>query len=90
MLTDILFVLARENESASYRQGMHEVAALLLWVMDGDKVVVPTPPPTGSQPYVPSPEGPLSASVGSCRRVGWWAQTCARLFVCDVCLCVCV
>ena len=52
MLLDILFILSRENESISYRQGMHEVAALILWVVEQDKVVV-TSPPTASQPYVP-------------------------------------
>ena len=52
MLLDILFILSRENESISYRQGMHEVAALILWVVEQDKVVV-TSPPTASQPYAP-------------------------------------
>ena len=56
MLLDILFILSRENESISYRQGMHEVAALILWVVEQDKVVV-TSPPTASQPYAPGALG---------------------------------
>ena len=54
MLLDILFILSRENEPISYRQGMHEIAALALWVVDRDKVVVDTPP-SPSQPYAERP-----------------------------------
>ena len=37
MLTDILFVWSKENKDLSYRQGMHELLALILFVVNADK-----------------------------------------------------
>lgn len=37
-MTDILFIYCRENDSVSYRQGMHELLALILWVVDADQL----------------------------------------------------
>ena len=51
MLLDLLFILSRENEQISYRQGLHEIAALILWVVNQDKVVQP-PSGAASEPYV--------------------------------------
>ncbi|EME48684.1 hypothetical protein DOTSEDRAFT_67654 [Dothistroma septosporum NZE10] len=38
LLTDILFVFCKLNPDVSYRQGMHEIAAPILWVVDHDAV----------------------------------------------------
>lgn len=38
MLLDILFVFCKINQDVGYRQGMHEVLAPLLWVVDQDSV----------------------------------------------------
>ena len=35
-MTAILFIYCRENASVSYRQGMHELLALILWVVYSD------------------------------------------------------
>lgn len=40
MLVDILFTFSKLNPDISYRQGMHEIAAHLLWVVLDDAVVV--------------------------------------------------
>ncbi|KAK5111012.1 hypothetical protein LTR62_005387 [Meristemomyces frigidus] len=37
-LTDILFVWSKLNQDVSYRQGMHELLAPILWVVDGDAI----------------------------------------------------
>lgn len=37
-LTDILFVFCKLNPDVSYRQGMHELAAPILWVVENDAV----------------------------------------------------
>lgn len=37
-LSDILFVWCKENKDVGYRQGMHELAAVLLWVVEADAV----------------------------------------------------
>ncbi|GIZ39701.1 hypothetical protein CKM354_000307500 [Cercospora kikuchii] len=39
MLVDILFTFSKLNPDISYRQGMHEIAAHLLWVVLDDAVV---------------------------------------------------
>ena len=38
MLVDILFVYCKLNRDISYRQGMHEVLAPILWVVSGDAI----------------------------------------------------
>ena len=38
MMLDNLFIFSRQNESISYRQGMHELLALVIWVVDSGKV----------------------------------------------------
>lgn len=38
ILLDILFVWAKLNEDISYRQGMHEILAPILWVVERDAV----------------------------------------------------
>ncbi|KAJ5959847.1 uncharacterized protein N7479_006997 [Penicillium vulpinum] len=43
-LTDILFVYSKLNPDVGYRQGMHELLAPILWVVDRDSV---NPPPGG-------------------------------------------
>lgn len=40
-LTDILFVYAKLNPDVGYRQGMHELLAPILWVIDRDSVAKP-------------------------------------------------
>lgn len=37
-MTDILFIYAKLNPDLGYRQGMHELLALILWVVDRDAV----------------------------------------------------
>lgn len=37
-LTDILFVYSKLNPDVGYRQGMHELLAPILWVIDRDSV----------------------------------------------------
>jgi len=39
MMTDILFVWCKENDDISYRQGMHELLALVFFVVEMDKIV---------------------------------------------------
>ena len=38
MLLDILFIWSKLNEDVSYRQGMHEILAPLLWVVERDAI----------------------------------------------------
>lgn len=38
MLLDILFVFCKINQDIGYRQGMHELLAPILWVVDQDSV----------------------------------------------------
>ncbi|KAJ5287752.1 hypothetical protein N7478_003438 [Penicillium angulare] len=40
-LTDVLFVYSKLNPDVGYRQGMHELLAPLLWVVDQDSVAKP-------------------------------------------------
>lgn len=40
-LTDILFVYSKLNPDVGYRQGMHELLAPILWVIDRDTVSEP-------------------------------------------------
>ncbi|KAI5847864.1 rab-GTPase-TBC domain-containing protein [Morchella snyderi] len=37
-LLDVLFVYCKLNEDLGYRQGMHEIVAVILWVLSGDAV----------------------------------------------------
>lgn len=41
-LTDILFVYSKLNPDVGYRQGMHELLAPILWVIDRDAVPQPS------------------------------------------------
>lgn len=41
-LTDILFVYSKLNPDVGYRQGMHELLAPILWVIDRDSVQRPS------------------------------------------------
>jgi TBC1 domain family member 5 len=38
MMLDILFVFCKINQDVGYRQGMHEVLAPILWVVDQDAI----------------------------------------------------
>jgi TBC1 domain family member 5 len=38
MLADILFVYSKANDTVSYRQGMHELLAPVLWALDYDSL----------------------------------------------------
>lgn len=40
MLTDILFTFCKLNPDVGYRQGMHEIAAPVLWVVEVDAIDV--------------------------------------------------
>jgi TBC1 domain family protein 5 len=40
-LTDVLFVYSKLNPDVGYRQGMHELLAPILWVIDRDSVERP-------------------------------------------------
>ncbi len=42
MLLDILFVFCKMNPDTGYRQGMHELLAPILWVVEEDSII-PTP-----------------------------------------------
>lgn len=47
-MTDILFIYSKLNPDVGYRQGMHELLAPLLWVLDRDSVQYPSKNPLGS------------------------------------------
>ncbi|KAB8360552.1 hypothetical protein FH972_024292 [Carpinus fangiana] len=47
MLVDILFVWSKLNQDISYRQGMHELLAPIIWVVERDAVVLSPGPRTG-------------------------------------------
>lgn len=40
-LLDVLFVYCKLNEDLGYRQGMHEIVAVILWVLSADAVAAP-------------------------------------------------
>jgi TBC1 domain family protein 5 len=40
MLLDILFIFCKMNQDVSYRQGMHELLAPILWVVENDAVKI--------------------------------------------------
>lgn len=40
-MTDVLFVYSKLNPDVGYRQGMHELLAPILWVIDRDSVESP-------------------------------------------------
>lgn len=42
ILLDILFVFCKINQDVGYRQGMHEVLAPILWVVEQDAIDYPT------------------------------------------------
>lgn len=41
VLDEVLFVWARQHGDIGYRQGMHEVAAIVFWVLHGDRALDP-------------------------------------------------
>lgn len=45
-LLDVLFVYCKLNEDLGYRQGMHEIVAVILWVLSGDAI---SPDQTGGE-----------------------------------------
>lgn len=49
MLTDILIVWAGKNADTQYRQGMHEIAALLLFVISTESLPCLYPNATDSE-----------------------------------------
>lgn len=53
-MTEILFVYCRQHEDVSYRQGMHELLALILWVVDSDKLVDKAQPTDDTEQLVAS------------------------------------
>ncbi|EXJ95876.1 hypothetical protein A1O1_01001 [Capronia coronata CBS 617.96] len=48
-LLDILFIYAKLNPDIGYRQGMHELLAPILWVIQQDAIDATTVPSTGKQ-----------------------------------------
>lgn len=42
MMLDILFVYSKLNPDLGYRQGMHELLAPIIWVVERDAVALPT------------------------------------------------
>lgn len=40
MLLDILFIFCKLNGDVGYRQGMHEIAAPILWVVENDAIQI--------------------------------------------------
>ena len=48
-LTDILFVYSKLNPDVGYRQGMHELLAPILWVIDRDAVQRQSSSPTSGE-----------------------------------------
>lgn len=48
MLLDILFIWAKKNPGIGYRQGMHELAAPVLWVVERDAI---EPASATGEPY---------------------------------------
>ena len=45
MLCNILFIWSKLNADLSYRQGMHELAAVCFWVVYQDRLDLPHPDP---------------------------------------------
>lgn len=43
MMLDILFIYSKLNPDLGYRQGMHELLAPILWVVERDAVAVQSP-----------------------------------------------
>lgn len=58
MLLDILFIYSKLNPDVGYRQGMHEILAPILWVVERDAVEAQTPTPN-------SKDGPEIESNGN-------------------------
>lgn len=44
MLLDVLFIYSKLNPDVGYRQGMHEILAPILWVVERDAIDQQTPP----------------------------------------------
>lgn len=57
-LVDILFVYCKLNEDLGYRQGMHEIVAVILWVLSAD-AIDSTGAEEGEKEEVEREEGPL-------------------------------
>ncbi|KAL5116446.1 hypothetical protein ACEQ8H_005682 [Pleosporales sp. CAS-2024a] len=52
MMLDILFVWSKMHPTIGYRQGMHEILAPLLWVVERDAVKEPSPADCRSYPLL--------------------------------------
>ncbi|KAJ5750439.1 hypothetical protein N7533_007467 [Penicillium manginii] len=50
-LTDVLFIYSKLNPDVGYRQGMHELLAPILWVIDRDAITPPLESPTARTYY---------------------------------------
>lgn len=56
MLVDILFIHAKLHPELGYKQGLHEILALVLLVCHHDTIASPAPPsPRSSSPVTTSP-----------------------------------
>lgn len=49
MMLRVLFIYARENPSVMYKQGMHELLAPILYILDREKVTVSEQPANDEQ-----------------------------------------
>jgi TBC1 domain family protein 5 len=52
MMLDILFVWCKMHPSIGYRQGMHEILAPLLWVVERDAIELRSPADAPSDPLL--------------------------------------
>jgi len=52
ILLDILFIWSKLNPDVGYRQGMHEVLALILWVVERDAIEIDPSTQVGSSDSV--------------------------------------
>lgn len=51
-MLDILFVYCKLNDDIGYRQGMHEIVATLLWVVDNDALQADASELSGDEIYM--------------------------------------
>jgi len=51
-MLDVLFVYCKLNEEMGYRQGMHEIVAPILWVVDNDAVQADVKEISGDDKYM--------------------------------------
>lgn len=52
MMLDILFVWCKMHPTIGYRQGMHEILAPLLWVVERDAIQLAGPPVPSTDPLL--------------------------------------